>query len=305
MNNKLAIVILSYNDNKDLFQLLPLLEKQRYDFTVIIVDNASNIENKKQTSDWIKAKESYYIGEKVTYYENRFERDKKYYLVYNDWNAGFSAGNNVGFKVAYLLGMKYALLVNPDVRIYEENYLEVLVREISAHPNAVVAGSNILDLEGESQSPSRLGTFSEEFLWFLPWVAHKKRVLDIQQKSELENATIHGCCMMFDINFLNEVGYLDENVFMYSEEPILAARVKRAGKKMIYVPEITAVHAHIRVKKLNASLRMQDFFKSRKYYIREYSDYTKIQKILVSVSYKVCSIMHRIKYKWNMKGKRG
>lgn len=40
------------------------------------------------------------------------------------------------------------------------------------------------------------------------------------------------------------MGYLDESVFLYCEEPILASRVKKYGYKELYVREITAYHMH-------------------------------------------------------------
>lgn len=304
MDKKLALVILNYNDNKDLFELLQLMEKQKSQYTVIIVDNDSKKENKDQIVEWMQQKDSYYIAEKKVFYSNEFEKDKEFYLVLNDRDAGFSGGNNVGFRVAHLLGIKYALLISPDVRVYEEDYLEKMITAIEHSPLAVVAGSNILDLDNQKQSPSKIISFKEELFWFLPAISRTNRLLDYHCTTELTDATIHGCCMLFDVRFLDKIGYLDEGVFMYSEEPILAARVKKAGKKILYVPEATAVHAHIRVKKINASLRMQDFIKSRKYYIKTYSNYTELQKILVYISYGVCAIAHKIKYQIDIRGTR-
>ena len=108
MDKKLALVILNYNDNKDLFELLQLMEKQKSQYTVIIVDNDSKQENKDQIVEWMQQKDSYYIAEKKVFYSNEFEKDKEFYLVLNDWDAGFSGGNNVGFRVAHLLVIKYA-----------------------------------------------------------------------------------------------------------------------------------------------------------------------------------------------------
>lgn len=44
------------------------------------------------------------------------------------------------------------------------------------------------------------------------------------------------------MSFAEKMGYLDESVFLYCEEPILASRVKKYGYKELYVREITAYH---------------------------------------------------------------
>lgn len=305
-NVKTAMVVLNYNDNKDLFELLPLLERQSIKSTIIIIDNDSSKENKEQIYAWIEKKESFYVGQKHNYYQEEFDKNKDYYLVYNDWDAGFSGGNNVGMRVAYLLGIDYALLISPDVRLYDDDYMKTMLKGICMDKDIVVAGSNILDINGQQQSPMRLITFKEEAFWFLPYlpfVKKKNNIFKVTSTYLLEQETIHGCCMLFDIVFLNQIGYLDERVFMYCEEPILAARVKNEGKKIVYIPETTAVHEHIRSKKINSSLRMKDFFESRKYYIKYYSDYTRWQKGIILISYGICELLHRIKYYFEMKGR--
>lgn len=306
-NLSTAMVVLNYNDNKDLFKLLPQLENQSKKSIIIIVDNDSRPENKVQICKWIEQKEKFFIGEKSVYYNNEFDKDKEYYLVYNDWDAGFSGGNNVGLRIANLLGINYALMISPDVRLCSQDYMQKMISGIRKHKDVTVAGSNILDMEGQRQSPIRIISFKEEALWFLPYLPFFKRknnIIDVEQLYILQNEAIHGCCMLLDISFMDKIGYLDEKVFMYCEEPILSARVKRAGKKIVYIPDATAVHEHIRSKKVHSSLRMKDYFRSRKYYIRTYSNYSNWQKAIVYISYGICEALHSIKYLFEMEGKK-
>ena len=79
------------------------------------------------------------------------------------------------------------------------------------------------------------------------------------------------------MSFAEKMGYLDESVFLYCEEPILASRVKKYGYKELYVREITAYHMHHDSEKGNQVNRLRRFRSSRRYYWKEYSGYGKMK----------------------------
>jgi GT2 family glycosyltransferase len=297
MEEKVAIVLLNYNDNADLEKAVELLEKQKCNNSFYIVDNDSRPRNKEWLEAFITNKGDYFIGDKKYYYENDVPTGKRYYLIYNDEDAGFSGGNNVGFRIARKMGVKYALLVSPDVRIDDPNYCSIMVEESSKFENVAVAGSNILDLDNRRQSPTRMPSYSEELFWMFQLGRSINRCVDIVETKVIEDMTLHGCCMLFNLEYLEQLDYLDEKVFMYCEEPILAARVHKINKDLLFVPRVTAVHAHQRAKKASGSLRMQTFIKSRLYYINRYSSYNRLQKQMLTVSYKLCGLLHLIKHK--------
>ena len=93
---------------------------------------------------------------------------------------------------------------------------------------------------------------------------------------------VSGCCMMIRMDFLRSTGYLDENVFLYCEEPILSVRVHAAGGKILYLPWVSATHAHVPGEKEDSAKRMLLFIKNRKYYLRQYSGYNRQQQVVFS-----------------------
>ena len=101
--------------------------------------------------------------------------------------------------------------------------------------------------------------------------------------------------MMIRIKFLVETNWLDEGVFLYCEEPILSAKAINAQGKIIFVPTLEAVHAHVKTQKGDPSLRMLQFIKSRKYYLDNYSRFNAIQIASLKVSYGVLAFYYRIK----------
>lgn len=291
-----AVIILNYNSFEDTENAVRQIERQSEDPVIIVVDNASEPDCQKHLIDFVNSFDNHSI---FRYSEKDFklEQGKKIYLVLNDKNDGYSAGNNIGFRIAKEMGAVYALLMNPDVRIENEDYLRDLLKKMVSYPVAAVAGTNIVDILGNKQSPSRIPTFIEEFFWFIPWRFRKNKSL-LQSKDKcllLNHETIHGCCMLLDLNFLQLVGYLDENLFMYCEEPTLMTIVEKNGRKILFVPELTAIHAHERKKKGNTSKRMKVFLHSRMYYIMNYSNYTFIQKIMMKISYGICFLYHSVR----------
>ena len=89
------------------------------------------------------------------------------------------------------------------------------------------------------------------------------------------------------MTFVERIGYLDENVFLYCEEPILASTVKKYGYKEWYVRELTAYHMHINSEKGNTRKRLQLFRESRRYYWKNYSGYGKIRLFFLLLSDKL------------------
>ena len=97
------------------------------------------------------------------------------------------------------------------------------------------------------------------------------------------------------MEFLRATNYLDEGVFLYCEEPILAARVRRAGGHIVFVRSLSAVHAHVRSEKGSSSGRMLLFIKSRRYYLIRYSSYGSLQRLLLGASYQLLTALHKIR----------
>ena len=97
------------------------------------------------------------------------------------------------------------------------------------------------------------------------------------------------------MDFLRSTNYLDENVFLYCEEPILSAKVNAAGGKILYVPMVKATHAHIKSEKGDGTKLMLLFIQSRKYYLKTYSGYNRLQIGCLFLSYDVLAVYNRIK----------
>lgn len=266
---KVVAVILNYNSSGDCSKCMEYLKRQDYEnLEVVVVDNAST-------------------------YEGEIERLKKacmdnnVELLENASNAGFSAGNNVGIKKAIKDGADWCLIINPDVELRDRSYVSMVMELVNQWSDVAVIGSNVVLPSGAWQNPQRESGFWEDLLWPLQVIKSKidkksNRYLCERKTGYCEK--VSGACFFISSDALKEIGYLDEGVFMYSEEAILAAQIKKIGKKMLYINEVTAYHEHYSAKKELSNIRMLQFIESRLYYYKKFSEYSSIQKTLLGIS---------------------
>ena len=245
-------------------RLLPIrhgvsyLRGQTYDnLSIIIVDNASPNPNERNALESL-----------CNEYEIAF--------IQSDENRGFSAGNNIGLRSAVQSRADWMLVINPDVELRDPEYIRLVMQQLPNWPEAAVVGTNVLLPSGEKQNPMREVTAFEEIFWPLEMVKQKLGIWDgYRSKDETGYCEkVSGCCFFISREFLLKNDYLDENVFMYCEEPILAKCVAKQGFRELYIKEVTANHEHYNhAKHGNSATKMKLFLDSRMYFIKEYSGY--------------------------------
>lgn len=265
---KVMAVILNYNTIEDSKKCALLLKKQKgIELYITIVDNCSN-------DGKIEELRSFCTENAIVFIESKE-------------NNGFSSGNNLGLRMAAEYDCKYGMIINPDVEIRKDNYVYECVKEMEKDSNIAVLGTDVINVDGQHQNPLRETNFLEEVLW--PLVLIRNKVIKTlpfvcNYKRSGYCKKVSGCCFFIDMAFAKKIGYLDEQVFMYSEEPILAAIVKKEGKREFFKHNLTAYHMHKKSEKGNPLKRLEMFFESRKYYLENYSEYGKLRKKMVLFS---------------------
>ena len=304
----IAVVLLNYNSNKDLYISAKKLKRQKnVNLTMIIIDNASSSKCVKNIKSWATTFDSNAFSSSKDEIFGLMENnkvDKKAYetfFIYNDENNGYSAGNNIGIRIADYLDVDAVLIANPDMRFENENYVYELAKTLFSNDTYAIASSKIIGLDGKDQSPLREANFYEELLWprmLFPRIFNTDSYILSYDTDKITTVPkVMGCCLMLKMDFLRTINYFDENTFLYCEEPILSAEVKAKNNHIIFNPKIEAIHAHKASEKGNSSKRMLLFIKSRKYYLKQYSGYNQIQLMLLNFSYAVLAILHHIKSK--------
>jgi len=141
---------------------------------------------------------------------------------------------------------KYVLLLNPDTLV-KSGALQALVDFLEKTPEAGAAGARILNPDGSLQISSwPRPTLSRE-LWRLfhldslsPYAEYPLTKWETNQAQDVD--LLLGACLLLRKDVLDQVGFLDENYFMYSEEIDLCFRMQRAGWHLFWVAHAQVVH---------------------------------------------------------------
>ncbi len=224
----LAIVIVSARDAHWLERCLSTVFEHTGDATleVIVVDNAST----DGTREYVEAN---FPDVQV--------------VVVPAPNRGFGRGNNRGLEQARA---RYVLMLNPDTEIVEGTFGD-LVKLVDAMPDTGVVGVRQIQSDGTlCRSIHRFPTVSRAFgealaseRWPVSPAWSGERELDpkaYDREGECDWPT--GAFMLLRREALLSAGLLDERFYLLCEEPDLCLRIKRAGWKVIYTPEMTIVH---------------------------------------------------------------
>lgn len=166
-------------------------------------------------------------------------------------------GRNLGFACAVNgamrdLGDEFVLVLNPDCLV-RPDAIATAVAALDADPRAAMAGILIRNPDGTEQAGCRRAIPT-------PWrsfnrVFHLERVFpgrarfrsfnlsaDPLPASATEVEAISGAFMLVRRAAMDQVGMLDENFFMHCEDLDWCMRFRKAGWKVLFVPDAEAVH---------------------------------------------------------------
>jgi nucleoside-diphosphate-sugar epimerase/GT2 family glycosyltransferase len=170
-------------------------------------------------------------------------------LIENGRNQGFARAVNVGIRET---SADFILLLNPDC-ILRPGAIACAVEAITATPDAGMAGILLRNPDGTEQPGCRRAVPT-------PWRSFN-RMLKLEQifprharfrsftltceplpdrPSEVE--AISGAFMLVRRAALEQVGLLDEGFFMHCEDLDWCMRFRKAGWKILFVPDAEAVH---------------------------------------------------------------
>lgn len=246
---KVVFSILHYQaidmTKKCVSSLLQLLDSM---CEIVIVDNASPNDSGKDLYQLYKE------------YHN-------IHVIINNKNLGFAKGNNVGYQYAKeKLEADVIIVMNNDVIIEQEEFVKEMLVTISKYKVHIIA-PHIINLEGLNQNPVRLNGISNiEFLWLIFYNLIMNMILKIPKintfivgklvkrnnsrtKSNnillnpVENIVPHGAIIVYTSEYIvNENIAFVPSTFLFCEEDILFEYTKIKGYKILYDPNIHAIH---------------------------------------------------------------
>jgi GT2 family glycosyltransferase len=166
-------------------------------------------------------------------------------VVESGGNVGFARANNIG---AARTTAPFLLLLNPDT-IVDPHAIARLVAELSAHPEAAVAGPRLIDEEGRAELSfgppiSPWGELRQKALlsMYNRNVPAAVRYVERLSRAPGERSWVSGACLLVRREDWDAVGGFDERFFMYTEDVDLCRSLIGRGRTIRFVPDAQVRH---------------------------------------------------------------
>jgi len=235
----LGIVILNWNTRALLQRCLETVYASEGDITfrVVVVDNASSDDSAAMVREYFP---------QAT-------------LIQSPTNNGYSYGNNLGLRELGFGGRantskdapRYALLLNPDTEVPADVFAHMVAwmdgrRDVGAAGVKLVLPDGTLDKACRRSFPtpmisiyhfSGLGKLFPDSPRFARY-----NMTYLSPDVETEVDSVVGAYMQVRREAIDAVGLLDEVFFMYGEDIDWAFRIKNAGWKIVYHPQVEVKH---------------------------------------------------------------
>jgi GT2 family glycosyltransferase len=182
-------------------------------------------------------------------------------LIRSDVNLGFAAANNKAFPLAT---GRYLVLLNSDAFL-QPFALRRSIDYMNADPHIGLGGARLTGADGSWQPSCRMFPSPlNDFLSLSGLAAKfpKSRFFGRQDYTWADENVpadadwVPGAYSIIRRTVLEEVGYFDERFFLYYEEVDLCRRIKNAGYKVQYWPDVVVVHLGGESSKTVAGLTM-------------------------------------------------
>lgn len=214
----LSVIILNWNTRDLLRDCLSSLHPFSSEWEVLVVDNAST-------------------DGSVALVQNQFPAVQ---LITSTANCGFAAGNNLGLRAST---GRYVLLLNSDTLVMP-GALTALVRFMDEYPAAGAVGPRLLRPDGTPQPYAFGGDPTPVYLLWrgvVQLILH--RHLHNWAAEEVHTVDwVSGACLMARREMINQVGLLDESIFMYFEDNDWCLRMRKAGWQVYFNPHTEITH---------------------------------------------------------------
>lgn len=217
-----SVLVVNWNTRALLSECLDSVRETLHEipYEIVVVDNASS----DGSAEWLRAA----LPEAT--------------LIANPENVGFARGNNQALAASR---GKFALLLNSDAQL-RPNALTRLLEVMTRESNAAAVAPMLLNGDGTFQAgPNDDITLGSELLLMfgLARLFRNGRYPGYDAGAGRgEYAWVGGTCLLLRRSTWEQIGVLDTDYFMYTEEADWCWRARQAGWTIWYEPAAQAVH---------------------------------------------------------------
>lgn len=161
-------------------------------------------------------------------------------VLRNERNLGFGAANNLALRQ---VATSHALLLNPDC-LPAEAFLRGLLAAAGEFPDAAIIAPHLIRRGGEVELSYR-------------WPGKLWRSQGPAAEGPCCVGFVCGAAMLFNMAVMREIGFFDEDFFLYYEDEDLCQRVFDSRKAIVLVPGISVTHLSRSSVRGNSPLRAE------------------------------------------------
>lgn len=269
---KTAIIILNYNSEQDTIRFVNEIKDFKSLDKIIVVDNLSPNDDFEN----LKALENDKID-----------------VIKSERNGGYSYGNNYGIKHMESLNdtYDYVIISNPDIHI-EEDAIKTTLEFLEKNEKAAIAAPKMLNKEKKPirRSAWKIRTPGIDMInstrttqiLLHPFFKRGEYSETDYTRDVLLVEAISGAFFAIKYDIFKEIGFFDENVFLFYEEDILASKVKKAGYKIYSLNNVN--FEHFESNSINKALsyynKMKRLQVSKMYYQKTYNNINGFQNVI-------------------------
>jgi GT2 family glycosyltransferase len=230
--NRVYVILVNWNSWGDTLECLESLLRLEYpEFRIVVCDNGSSDDSLDRIKTWAEYHAVSCIECQRAVAESGGDRtvDPLLTLIRNGENLGFAGGNNVGILYGMSRGaVDYYWLLNNDT-VVEPDSLTHLVARMQQNQTIGICGSTIRLYHDRDRIQAMGGGYYCRWIG-LPWhygrFTQRRGKID-QQRAESRMNYVEGASMLVSCQFLDSIGLLCEDYFLYFEEADWAIRAIR------------------------------------------------------------------------------
>tara|TARA_B110000196_G_C21147586_1_gene667540 strand:- start:248 stop:1090 length:843 start_codon:yes stop_codon:yes gene_type:complete len=217
MDKLVNIFVLNWNGKKIILDCLHSLDKVTYsNVNIVLIDNGST-------------------DGSVNLIKKEFPNIE---IIQLKENLGYAGGNNYGFKNVKIQS-EYSIFINNDTLV-STNFINPLIEPLKNDTSIIQTAPKIF----YADDPNLLWFAGGYINLFFGWIRHRGiRKID---KGQYNNRTLidyaTGCCICMRTKDFKLFKMFDESFSMYGEDVDLSIRVRKAGGKIMYIPESNIWH---------------------------------------------------------------
>ncbi len=290
---KVYVIVLNYKTWEDTLECLESLYKLDYqNFQIVVVDNASPNDSMSKIIDWAEGKIAVEVLDDNTlknlsfpnipkplgyilYNQEIAEKgghgsdNQKLILIQSNENKGYSAGNNIGIRYALAKNdFEHVWILNNDVAVEPKSLTNLMQKVVNDTDRTGIYGVK-LKYYHQPNYLQGIGCHYNHWLGKGFWVGRNQcdstLYNDEKQLKRFKINMIIGASILARRIFLEDVGLLNEEYFLYGEELDWSIRAKRKGyalgialESVVYHKEGATINSNS--KDLSNATLLSDFY---------------------------------------------